>query len=272
MTITTKIETWTKAKAEKALQKGGPNRKSSGTVVARYAAAMADNKWEMNGETIKLSKAEHVLDGRHRLLAIIESDKSVNILTVRGLPAKSQATMDDGYKRTLGHILQIKGEVNSTTLAHALGFLVRWEQGTLGQVRMRSTPNRPRRDECLQALKRHSDIRDYIAHNATHNFKKIGSAGLFAFCWYAFSTKHPAAADAFFTNLSYGLELKKTDPCYLLREKLIKAQGENDPRKALDTLHRLQLIVKAWNHTIDPNGPVLTQLKLSKTQDVPEFK
>lgn len=269
--ITTQVETWTKKKAEAALAKGGPNRKSSSAVVVRYATAMACGKWEMNGETIKISTASTVLDGRHRLLAVIESGKTVKMLTVRGLAQATQKTVDDGYKRTLGHILQMRGEQNSTTLAYASNLLVRWEQDQLAGIRLRSYGSRPLRHECLQMLNKHPDIRDYIAHHATHNYKKIGSAGLFSFLWYVCSQKHPNEADTFFTNLSYGLELKRTDACYLLREKLITAHGEGDPRKKLDGLHRLQLMIKAWNYTIDSNGPVLTQLKLSKTQNVPEI-
>lgn len=269
--ITTAVETWTKKKAEAALAKGGPNRKSSKNVIAKYATAMSCDQWEMNGETIKISTASTVLDGRHRLLAVIKSGKTVKMLTVRGLPKSTQKTVDDGYKRTLGHILQMRGEVNSTTLAYASTLLVRWEQEQLSGLRLRSYGARPLRHECLQALDKHSNIRDYVAHNATHNYKKIGSAGLFSFLWYVCSMGHPQEADDFFTNLSYGLELKRTDACYLLREKLTKARGENDPRKKLDGLHRLQLIIKAWNSTVDPNGPVLTQLKVPKTQDVPEI-
>ena len=55
--ITTREEVWTPTKAKALLSKGGPNRRLNTNPGDRYAAAMADGKWSMNGETIKISRA-----------------------------------------------------------------------------------------------------------------------------------------------------------------------------------------------------------------------
>lgn len=249
-TITSKEEVWTPTKAKQILAKGGSNRRLSAMTVTRYAAAMGDEKWSMNGETIKISRAGKLLDGQHRLHAVIESGKPVSMLTVRGLMPKTQATVDDGFKRNLAHVLDISGEKHSTTLAFSLSLLDRWAKDELHQIRSRSGHG-PRRDECVAALKKHPDLRHYVAHKLTFNFgKTLGSRGLFAFCWYICSKNHPDTADMFYEQLSMGVAMGAEDPVYHLRERLLKSKLSDDPRLRLDTLQKVNLISSAWNATV----------------------
>ena len=264
--VTTKEELWTPTKAKALLSKGGINRRLNTNTVDRYAAAMADGKWSMNGETIKISRAGKLLDGQHRLHAVIESGEKVELLTVRGLLPKTQETIDDGFKRSLAHVLDIKGEKHTTTLSFTLSLIDRWDKNQLHQVRSRSGHG-PRRDECVSMLKKHPQIRDYVAHTFTHQFKTaLGSAGLFAFCWYVCSRnkKHKDLADMFFEQFAQGTAMGSEDPVYHLRERILRAKLTDDPRFKLDTLQKLNLIAAAWNATVQ--GRPMKQLKLPREQ------
>ena len=259
-----KVESWTPQKAKTILAKGGPNRRVSENTVNRYATAMADGRWSMNGETIKISRAGKLLDGQHRLQAVILSGKKVEILTVRGLMPKTQATVDDGFKRNLAHVLDIAGEKHSTTLSFSLSLLRRWDNDTLNQVRSRSGRG-PRRDECVDMLQKYPGIRDYVGHKFTTASKRtIGSAGLFAVCWYICSQNNKDLADFFFEQLATGVGLGASDPVYLLRERLLTSKLTKDPRHKLDTLQKLTLISYAWNASVEKRP--LKQLKLSKDE------
>jgi len=219
---------------------------------------------------VKLSRAGKLIDGQHRLHAIALSGKTVKILTVKNLPPKTQATVDNGFKRTIAHVLEIQGEKNATALAFSLSLLCRWEGGQLNTVRSRGEHNRPRRDECVAVLKSHPDMRNYIAHKFTSHFTRIGSSGLFAFCWYVCSQNHPDEADIFFEQLSLGVAMGTDDPVWHLRERLIKSKQAEDPRRKLDTLQKIQLIAHAWNQTLKGNS--MARLHIPQGTDVPEFK
>lgn len=261
-----KVESWTPQKAKAILAKGGPNRRLSDNTVTRYATAMSDGRWSMNGETIKISRAGKLLDGQHRLQAVILSGKNVEILTVRGLMPKTQATVDDGFKRNLAHVLDIAGEKHSTTLAFALSLLRRWDLDELNQIRARSGRG-PRRDECVDMLKKYPDIRNYVGNKFTTMSKRtIGSAALFATCWYICSKNNNDLADFFYEQLATGVGLSATDPVYLLRERLLASKLTQDPRHKLDTLQKLTLISYAWNATVENRQ--LKQLKLSKDEGI----
>ena len=96
--------------------------------------------------------------------------------------------------------------------------------------------------------------------------RTIGSAALFATCWYICSKNNNDLADFFYEQLATGVGLSATDPVYLLRERLLASKLTPDPRPKLDTLQKLTLISYAWNATVENRQ--LKQLKLSKDEGI----
>ena len=267
--IMTNVEAWNPELAKEALSKGGANRRVNSSKVSIYAAMMKDGKWEMNGETVKLSRTGKIIDGQHRLHAIVKSGKTVKILTVRNLAPKTQATVDNGFKRTTAHVLEIQGEKNATNLAFALSLICRSDSGQLHTVRHRGEHKRPRRDECVAKLKSNPDIRHYVNHKFTTHFKQIASSGLFAFCWYTCAKKHPDLADMFYEQLAMGVAMGTEDPVWHLRERLLRSRHTEDPRYKLDTLQKLQLVAYAWNAAVA--GKSMKKMKMVFDNDAPVF-
>ncbi len=76
-------------------------------VVKSYVEQMEDGLWEMSAETIKLSPYGRLLDGQHRLTAVVESGKAQTFLVVKGVKEKSILTIDDGAKRSLADALKL---------------------------------------------------------------------------------------------------------------------------------------------------------------------
>ena len=65
----------------------------------------------------------------------------------------------------------------------------------------------------------------------------------------------------FYEQLSMGVAMGAEDPVYHLRERLIRSKLTEDPRYKLDTLHKVDLIARAWNATVSDRP--MKQLKLS---------
>lgn len=69
--ITAKVETITPDIAKTMLGENVNNRRISHDNVNMFAREMRNGEWRFNGEAIKFSKDGRLLDGQHRLLAVI---------------------------------------------------------------------------------------------------------------------------------------------------------------------------------------------------------
>ncbi|SPX87637.1 hypothetical protein [Mycobacteroides abscessus] len=93
------------AMARRVLAKNTRNRPISETHVKRLMDEMRSGRWQYNGEGIKWSVDDVLLDGQHRLTALSrmpDDFPALPFLVVRGLPTASQDTMDQGRTRSAG--------------------------------------------------------------------------------------------------------------------------------------------------------------------------
>ncbi|WP_458317158.1 hypothetical protein [Mycolicibacterium brisbanense] len=89
--------------ARRVLAKNTRNRPISEAHVQRLMGEMSSGRWQYNGEAIKWSVDDVLLDGQHRLTALSrmpDDFPAVPFLVVRGLPTSTQDTMDQGRKRS----------------------------------------------------------------------------------------------------------------------------------------------------------------------------
>lgn len=79
-----------------------------------YARDMEAGRWRVNGETIVFDADGRLIDGQHRLHAVVIADVPVNMLVVRGVEPSSSRTIDQGYNRSLNTVLGTSGETATT--------------------------------------------------------------------------------------------------------------------------------------------------------------
>lgn len=112
--------------AARWLEKNPRNRRIRPDTVKKYARDMEADRWQISGEAIKFAPDGTLLDGQHRLAAIISSGATVPLLVVRGIAPEAQRVMDTGRSRTASDALSIRGERHTSVLAAsarlALGF------------------------------------------------------------------------------------------------------------------------------------------------------
>lgn len=75
------------------------NRAISDAYVASLIRDMKEGKWIVNGDTIRFSKEGELLDGQHRLTAIVKSGIPQDVYVMTGLNKTSH--FDDGRKRSI---------------------------------------------------------------------------------------------------------------------------------------------------------------------------
>jgi hypothetical protein len=110
------IELITPGQAEKYLQSNTSNRKLRRALVSQYARDMKRGKWSLTHQGIAFNCDGTLLDGQHRLQAIVESGVSVQMLVTKGVDSKNQLVMDDHAKRNAGDALSLaRGERVTTS-------------------------------------------------------------------------------------------------------------------------------------------------------------
>lgn len=117
--------------AERWLGRNENNRNLNQALVRRYVTDMEAGDWAFTGEAVKFSASGKLLDGQHRLHAIIKSGVTVLMLVVRGLDDPAQDVMDTGRKRTAHDMLKMHGKTHATALAATARLVVAWQNGAI---------------------------------------------------------------------------------------------------------------------------------------------
>lgn len=107
----------TPSMASELLKKNSNNRRINQGIVANYASMMINGKWkEDTFELIKIDLNGNILDGQHRLTAIVKSGISINLHLVDGMEENVFDVLDTGKKRNTTDIFHISGVKNSNIM------------------------------------------------------------------------------------------------------------------------------------------------------------
>ena len=113
LTITPKL-------AEIFLKNNNANRPLKQRQIASLARAMKEGDWKINGDTIRRSKSGTIIDGQHRLHAVVRSQLTIQSWLIDGLDEDAFDTIAIGGNRSAADTLSCRGAKNSTTLAASL--------------------------------------------------------------------------------------------------------------------------------------------------------
>lgn len=129
----TRIETVSPSQAADWLANAnGHNRKLSRPVVEAYRTEILEGRWKQNGVPLLFSHDGRLLDGQHRLAAIVAAARPVEMLIVSGLNPDVFDTIDCGRSRTANDALTIDGEAYPSILSGAVRICIGYLQhGTL---------------------------------------------------------------------------------------------------------------------------------------------
>jgi hypothetical protein len=127
--ITAAVEWITPEAARKALGNKAANRHISRVRVQEYARDIKAGNWGLTGETIIYDYNEQLIEGQHRMMAIILADQGIYSLVVRGVDPAEFVRINSGKPRTMADTLGIKGENAPSTLAAAMKLLYLYQHG-----------------------------------------------------------------------------------------------------------------------------------------------
>lgn len=243
--------------ASRMLAKNNHNRGLTAARVERMAGDMLRGEWTFNGESIKQDIDDNLLDGQHRLAAIVKSGLTQRMLIVPGLPPEAQDTIDTGTARSVSNVLAIRGESNANTLAAATRMVYAYDIIAIPHPLALSGEHRPTVPQVLKTLEARPAIRESVAF-ATRHRATLMTVSAVAALHYIFTHVDDEAASDFFVGLADG-PWDRGSATYALRERFI--EGLKNPA-ALTDMMRTSLTIRAFNRW--RKGVYVDRLQLSR--------
>jgi hypothetical protein len=241
--VYTETVTVTPEIAEKWLNGNTHNRALRDSNVSFLASEIISGRWKENGETIKFSADQQLIDGQHRLYAVIEAGKAIRTLVARNVPFDSFHTIDVGLVRTAGDTLDVDGEENGPALSAALMALDDIVSRN-GQKPGCRVPN----GSVCQLLKDNPDIRAAVAEVKQTKLGKVLPKGPAAALLCLFKRKDSVLAGVFAHSVATGAGLEMDNPFYQLREMMLRNLKE---KAKLPRMYVMAVTIKAWNRARD---------------------
>ncbi|MFF0139696.1 hypothetical protein ACFYRN_24985 [Streptomyces sp. NPDC005227] len=231
----------TPALARKWLRNNTHNRTVRDRAIDDYARDMVAGHWSLNGEALKFSREGAVLDGQHRLHAVVAADVTVPMMVVVGLDPTAQETMDTGRKRTTGDLMGLRGETNAHVLAAILRRVWAWDTGDFRFTGSYAATNR----ECAELLSERPDIRRSaeIAARTRNAFPHI-PASMLGVSHHLFTRLDADETAWFFQRIGDGAELPVGHPILALRARVTSERLES---LRLPEFRYLAYLIRTWN-------------------------
>lgn len=243
------IETITPERATELLGHNTSNRAANPRHIETLAKEMREGRFMTTGQTIQIADNGRLLDGQHRLLALVKAEFTCSFVVVSDLPESIFSAIDRGRRRTSGDVLGIAGYSQSNNRAALIVALLNYEG------------NRP-----VSAVAQGGGLswapELVMEYAATHDLeralsdgKRYSTAGPFLTrTHWAFLSEllHRLDADTapdFLQQLASGTGLEKGDVVLFVRNRIINAALHAS--QSMTAPVRLEYVYKAWNRVRD---------------------
>jgi hypothetical protein len=213
--ITSNIETITPELARIYLQNNSMNRPVVQNVVLRYKSAMLNSEWQISGEPIIFSYDTSLLDGQHRLMACILSNKNFDTMVIRGVDKSTFAVMNSGKPRNHSHVLSIGNFANASRLAAGAKSYLSYGRTVQHSKSDISTT------QVLEAARNNPSLIYWAARHSKNETNKKLPASIIGLLAKAEEFYGREKIDLFFDKLSSGVNLNVGSPELALRNKLL---------------------------------------------------
>ena len=216
------------------------NRKVSDKYVHRLARDMTAGKWRLTHAGIAFAPDGTLLDGQHRLWAIVESEVAIEMVVWRNVDPESMMFIDCGKSRSMADILNIAGE-NGEVSNHRLAAL----RAMLGGF---GNPPTLSPSEMSQALLVHQDALDFaLSHLPTVvSARGVNTAMTRAVVARAFYSVDHAMLKDFCRKLTTGIVTSDEESVVvLLRQHLQENRGSSYSQR-VQRYGKVQRTLSAW--------------------------
>jgi hypothetical protein len=266
--VRSRVQRITPARAEELLEANTTNRPLSKSTVRSFAEAMRRGDWLVTHQGIAFDTSGVLVDGQHRLAAVIEADLPVELTVFTEVDPNTFDVLDTGKRRNAADVLAIEGEKSTVMLAAMVRtvWLYRnrpeasWTGGAAGVTN----------HQIMQTLEANPKIREFVPVGeriATETGMIKSAAG--AASYLVEQANKRAKLDDWYEGVIDGAGLAKTDPRLMFRRTMfaMARRQAGVVQRRRDTREHVALYLKAFNAWAGDEP--LTSLRFTVREPIP---
>lgn len=239
--------------AREYLARNHSNRRVGKTAVRALTGAINRGEWKLTHQGLAFDEDDNLIDGQHRLLAIIAADKAVPMMITTGLPRSTFTALDQGHRRQAGQVIDVPNPHLSAAIAR--------------RSMQVEAPGLPRGEITVQMvvdyLDTYPEIIDAAAHAAHLNqSRRLTGSIIGTVLLHALVSPFQSFVKDWVEELNDGVGLTATSPSRHLINRFTRQTSRQIGERVSHAL-----MAKAWN-AYALRLP-MSQLKVSATEDVP---
>lgn len=244
------------------------NRHISDAHVRFLAGQMERGEFVVSGETIIFNDRDELMDGQHRLSAIVMSGVTVSMLVVRGVPDEFFDVLGQGKSRNAADSLSIHDQKNVATLAAVARMVFRWTDTGLAAPTTR--PSIGQINKIVEENPTLAEAANFASSNKELRTIMPGSAVAFCYWKIAQGSGSEAARD-FMEKIAVPSGLEKGDPRFALHRnftnrRILGGAGRGASHSADGFV---ALAFKAWNLWLTGKQAMIIAVKDNESFPIP---
>lgn len=250
------------------------NRKVRQQKIREFAAYMKRGDWLVKS-MLEFLESGRLHDGQHRLLACVESGVTIPLLVQVMPDAKSSLSnqfTDIGAVRTLADFLHFEGVYEAYRTAPFLVF-EKNARISAGNPFQSATYERKLYLDLYQEIGEERIKRAYdCVPKLLHRKANVQRAFLDWFAFQVAAVDHEAAT-LFLQYVHQPEQLKRSDPMFVLHERLMSMAADSRQQRAIvSTAEQAVLFIKAWNLHYEHQPATVHKLRYRVNDDFPLIK
>jgi hypothetical protein len=266
--VRSRVQTVTPGKAAAMLAANTSNRPLSKAVVRSFTDAIRRGEWMVTHQGIAFDADGVLIDGQHRLAAVVEADQPVDMLVITGVDAATFDVLDTGKRRNAADVLAIEGEKSTSMLAAMVRTVwlyenrpeANWSSGSAGVSN----------HQIVATLEQHPTLREFVkvgerVATATGMIKSAAGAASYL----VEQANKRADLSGWYEGVVDGAGLAKQDPRLVFRRvmfNMARRQAGQVMRRRYTREH-VALYLRAFNAWA--TGETLSHLRYAPREPLP---
>lgn len=242
--ISTVLEKVTPESARRMLSNNIKNRRLKPRLVNQLVSDIKSGDFHITHQGIALDKDGNLIDGQHRLSAVIAAGQPVEMYVTRGLDPEMMNVVDIGAKRTQADVLAIHGHGSSIVLSAAAtiynGFLTgAYSETGKGGRYMNNF-------KLLEFVKQRPELIKAIEWiNGNKVVKQLGFSSVLVAFHALLHKKNRNKAIEFFRVLEENHSEKRHHPAVVLNEHILRKRAQGVTVKRI---YLMAALIRSWNN------------------------
>lgn len=250
---TPQLVTLTPQMARDLLAINSHNRPMRDGQVETLAGAIRRGEWKLTHQGIAIDENGVILDGQHRLAAVVRADQPVTMYLTRDVPRETMSVIDIGARRSVGDTLSLAGYTYGSSLAVAVR--------TIKAYRSDNWRARYTGQQVLDFLEEEPETGKYLT--AAANLGLLGTHGAISGLLYMSANGYPDMTP-WIDGIRTGAGLENGDPRLMFRNAIVARRTRGiriEPRWFAG------IYAKSWRAYVE--GRSIKSLQFRDTEPLP---